>query len=288
MSELSIKKIIFSMNDINDINDPTSEETQPNDTTTIHDNHTYMKMKRMDCWTDTKLMCDTNKYPSPNISSRETYNKEFTINQPENKKSSEILFHNMDTIDCAILYDKPLVLNMSDDEYAGGWVNMGSGAQEESLFRRSNYHLTLTQDLYPIFDNECIYSANVSVIKSSEEDGWKLLDNPCTLDFIACPALKYPYVDDDNCLLEEDIELLENKIKMIIQVAVKYNHDTIIFGAMGCGAWQNPPHEVARIFRKVLTEYDGVIQRYVFAIYDSGKEDISNFSIFQEIFRENK
>jgi hypothetical protein len=34
MSELSIKKIIFSMNDINAINDPTSEETHTNDTTT--------------------------------------------------------------------------------------------------------------------------------------------------------------------------------------------------------------------------------------------------------------
>ena len=281
MSELSIKKIIFSMN----INEDNNDKDDKDD---MDDNHTYMKMKRMDCWIDTKTICETNKYPSPNISTRETYNKQFIIKQSENQKSSEILFHNMDTIDCASLYDNPLVLNMSDDEYAGGWVNMGSGAQEESLFRRSNYHVTLTQDHYPICDNECIYSANVSVIKSSEEDGWKLLDNPFTLDFIACPALKYPYVDDDNCLLEEDIEILENKIKMIIQVAVKYKHDTIIFGAMGCGAWQNPPHEVARTFRKVLTEYDGVIQRYVFAIYDSGKESISNFEVFREIFRENK
>jgi uncharacterized protein (TIGR02452 family) len=279
MSELSIKKIVFSANTMD--SDNASGYNDNLDTIDIHEN-TSRKMKRVDCWIDTKTICETNKYPCPNISVCETYNKEFVL--PKSNTSSTILFHNMDTIDCAIMYDKPLVLNMSDDEYAGGWVNMGSGAQEESLFRRSNYHLTLTQDFYPISDNECIYSSNVSIVKSAEKDGWKLLDKPFTLDFVACPALKYPYVDDDNCLLEEDIELLETKIKMIIQVAVKYNHNTIVFGAMGCGAWQNPPREVAKIFRKVLMEYDGVIQRYVFAIYDSGNEEISNFEVFQEVF----
>ena len=64
MSELSIKKIIFSMN-INDDNDDNNDKDDKDN------NHTYMKMKRMDCWIDTKTICETNKYPSPNVKLKE-------------------------------------------------------------------------------------------------------------------------------------------------------------------------------------------------------------------------
>ena len=84
-------------------------------------------------------------------------------------------------------------------------------------------------------------------------------------------------------------ELLENKIKMIIQVAKKYNHKTIVFGAMGCGAWQNPPHHVATIFHKVLKEYDGIIDNYIFAIlrnYNNDDDDSeNNYDIFKTVFQ---
>jgi uncharacterized protein (TIGR02452 family) len=243
------------------------------------------KLLRIDCWNDTKLICET--IPSPPPSIREHYDSEFLLPNPNTK--SNIFIYHMDSIDCALLFEKPLVLNLSDDEYAGGWVNMGSSAQEESLFRRTNYFQTLTQDLYPIMDNECIYSPKVSVLKSAENNNWKLYENPFFLDFIACPAIKYPFLDEEDHLIEEDSELLENKIKMIIQVAKKYNHNTIVFGAMGCGAWQNPPQQVATIFRKVLNEYDGIIENYVFAILSNHNNDDeeydNNYHIFKNVFR---
>ena len=243
------------------------------------------KLLRIDCWNDTKQICET--IPSPPISIREHYHTEFLL--PKTNKKSNIHIYDMDTIDCALLFEKPLVLNLSDDEYASGWVNMGSGAQEESIFRRSNYFQTLTQNLYPINDNECIYSPQVSVIKSNENNNWKLYDNLIFLDFIACPAIKYPFLDENETLCEEDTELLENKIKMIIQVAKKYNHKTIVFGAMGCGAWQNPPHHVASIFHKVLKEYDGIIDNYIFAIlrnYNNDDDDSeNNYDIFKTVFQ---
>jgi len=246
------------------------------------------KMLRIECWNDTKQICQT--ISSPPSSIREHYDASFLLQKirATEKTESNIRIYDMDTIDCALLFDKPLVLNLSDDEYAGGWVNMGSGAQEESIFRRTNYFQTLTQNLYPINDDECIYSPQVSVIKSSENNNWKLYDNPVFLDFIACPAIKYPFLDENETLCQDDIDLLENKVKMIIQVALKYNHNTIIFGAMGCGAWQNPPQHVATIFRKILKEYDGIIDNYIFAIlrnYNNDDDDDSenNYDVFKNV-----
>lgn len=59
----------------------------------------------------------------------------------------------------------------------------------------------------------------------------------------------------------------------------------LVLGALGCGAYYNPPEEVAKIFRKVLlgekkrgslTE----IQEIVIAIFDDG----INLRVFREVF----
>ena len=72
---------------------------------------------------------------------------------------------------------------------------------------------------------------------------------------------------------ESDSEYLKTKIKIIIQTAYRYNHDTIIFGAMGCGAWRNPIEHVAEIFKEVLEKHDGVIKNYYFAIMTTNENN---------------
>ena len=58
---------------------------------------------------------------------------------------------NSDTFDMAIKYVNnkqglnPLVLNMASDYKPGGGVETGSKAQEEDLFRRSNYYQTVNK-----------------------------------------------------------------------------------------------------------------------------------------------
>jgi uncharacterized protein (TIGR02452 family) len=49
---------------------------------------------------------------------------------------------------------------------------------------------------------------------------------------------------------------------------------------MGCGAFQNPPSEVARIYKEVLEEpeWNGVFEEIVFAVLDARGE--SNHRIF--------
>ena len=246
-----------------------------------------IKMKNIECWEDTKQRASSIQPPPLSIKIQYDPNFQYTY---DNNKQSHIIIHNMDTIDCAFLYENPLILNLADDIYPGGWVNNGSCAQEESLFRRTNYHLSLIKELYPIMEEEVIYSPQITAIKGSD---LQPINNVKQYDFIACPAIKYPFLDEDGLLEEEDSELLKKKIEIIIQVASKYGHDTIIFGAMGCGAWENPPQEVAKIFKEVLSKFNGCITNYVFAILDNisdsdsenSDDDIpeSNYEIFKSI-----
>lgn len=61
----------------------------------------------------------------------------------------------------------------------GGGYLRGAGAQEESLFRRSNYNQYLDAEekdyLYPIPDFGGIYSANVLIFRTSEATGYRLV-----------------------------------------------------------------------------------------------------------------
>lgn len=168
--------------------------------------------------------------------------------------------------------DNPLVLNLSDDMVAGGCVFTGSGAQEESIWRRTNYCRTLLQDMYPLNKDECVYSQGVTVFRESEAKGHAWLDSlnphaegsaesrqvcidcPYKIDLIACPALRHPPRDQDGNLGSKDVQTLKTKLDLILTVAKFYKHDSVVLGAMGCGAWGNPPAHVAKIFREVLQQ----------------------------------
>lgn len=236
--------------------------------------------KRILCWEDTKKICEDEEIEKPDSSMKVKYNVSIYENR-QKELFSKRLFFDMDTIDCALLFSKPLVLNLADNYLPGGYVEQGASAQEESLFRRTNYFQTLKKEMYPIQKDEYIYSPNVSIIKRNEDENWTRYDIIQKLDFIACPGIKYPCTTYKNCLEylnENDVETLKMKIRLIIQCAIEFKHEIIIFGALGCGAWKNPPHHVAKIFKEVLDECDGLGLTYVFAILNTNnKKTIETF-----------
>lgn len=233
--------------------------------------------KRMDCWKDT-LYLSHNVLPKPPPSLKIKYDKKFTYYKKY--ETSTIRFFDMDSIDCCLLHaPNALVLNLADDIVPGGSVDVGSGAQEESLFRRTNYCASLKMELYPIRKDELIYSPEISVIKTSESTSWKL-ENLTKISFIACPGIKYPEVEQKR-LNKKDTKILKRKIKLMIQTAINFKYDTIIFGALGCGAWRNPVEHVAEIFREVLQKLDGTLHFY-FAIMSNNSKTID---IFKNVFR---
>jgi len=104
---------------------------------------------------------------------------------PERSNSNgvEISVVNEDCLKLAAEYEKenPLVLNMANRQTPGGGVEIGSCAQEECLFRSSNYFATMypLRELYPMDRNHgCIYSPGVTVFRGLESDGYPLLEKP--------------------------------------------------------------------------------------------------------------
>jgi uncharacterized protein (TIGR02452 family) len=240
------------------------------------------RLSRLICWKETIRVCNNYISPPP-LSIKHVNNGEYNINKRYNSNSNStcITIRNMDTLDCALMMQckcNPVILNLANNRVPGGGIDNGCEAQEESIFRRTNYFKTLTPDLYPIRYNEIIYSSNVSIIRSSESSGWRYIQTPIKMSFIACPGIYNPILTNDGNFTKEDYIILKHKIKHILYVAYTYGHDNIILGALGCGAWRNPPEQVASIFKEVINEFSGVFKNIEFAITGN------NFHIFNNVF----
>lgn len=185
---------------------------------------------------------------------------------------------------------RPVVLNMASNAKPGGGVDHGAGAQEESLFRRSDYFLHLPRSFYPI--NGAIYSPNVTVFRQSEANHYAFMDKPEKIAMIACAAPRHPnlrYDDSGVNYTDKDLNLVFFKIRLILSTALHYGHDAIVLSAFGCGAYRNPPQKVAEIFNQVLKEeFAGCFKIVVFAIFNdhnsrkNGSE--GNVKPFERVF----
>lgn len=80
-----------------------------------------------------------------------------------------------------------------------------------------------------------------------------------------------------------DIKLLEDKIRQILRVLALNGITHCVLGALGCGAFANPPKRVAATFRKVMEddkECKGVFEGVYFAVLDVSRGE-DNFRIFK-------
>ena len=177
------------------------------------------------------------------------------------------------------------VLNMASRQNPGGGVYGGAGAQEENLFRRTNlfrsmfqfasyasqYGLQKSIYQYPLDRNfGGIYTPNAFVFRGTENEGYKLLDDPFYVSFIAVPGMNHPELDANGLIINSLIEPIKNKIRTIFRIGLLHGHDALVLGALGCGAFCNPPHQVARLFHEVMNEPElkDKYRRIVFAIID--------------------
>ena len=175
----------------------------------------------------------------------------------------------------------PLLLNFACERNPGGGVETGAGAQEESLFRRTNLCLTLRPDMYPILDHEGIYTPAATVFRDSEDANCDYLKTPWCGAFSTVPGLRRPQLENGR-LKPYDVSRLQKKIHIICQMGAQHGHDVLVLGALGCGAWMNPPAHVAEIFRDTLKVYNGVFKEIVFAIYDRAGSE--NYAAFKQVF----
>jgi len=226
---------------------------------------------RNNIWKNTKERCiDYN----PVVKAiKETYKE--NIDLVINKDSTTVMFFKEDTIFNSLRsVNNPLVLIFADDITPGGCVDSGNGMQEESIFRTTSIHKHLISDYYPIQINEVLYTPDIEIFTMPEDYNYSVLNNVYR-SFIACPGIKM----SSEKMQQEEIDVLTNKIRLIFQVAKKYNHKELVLGALGCGVYGCNPKLVAELFKKVINETSGFV--VYFAIL--GK----NYEMFKETFLQN-
>ncbi|MBO7416546.1 MAG: TIGR02452 family protein [Bacteroidaceae bacterium] len=206
----------------------------------------------------------------------------------------------------------PALLNMASLYHPGGGVLQGSSAQEEDLCRRSTLAISLYQfslpggrygdladmvgvkrraERYPM-DNTYggIYSPGITFFRATKDEGYALLDNPFQAAVISVASLNYNpkhghnSLDANGNIPEADKPVLKEKIRTILRIGILKGHDSLVLGALGCGAFCTPPAQMARLFHQVLDEeeFQGRFSKIVFAIIDSPSSN--NFKPFLKEF----
>lgn len=200
---------------------------------------------------------------------------------------------NKDSINCALSLKRqgfnPLVLNMASDRVPGGGWRHGSLAQEEELFRRTTYALSLEnpriRSKYPLGPVSGIYSPSVMVFRGDRNSNYYVYDwDKCTtLDFVAVPAVRRPPLTPDNRLTPHNEKLTEHKIRLIFEIAIHYGHDCLVLSAFGNGAFGNPPLHSAEIFKRVIEDYRIYFRNITFAILTDQNDRFGNLKSYKQV-----
>lgn len=196
------------------------------------------------------------------------------------------------------------VLNMASRRNPGGGVINGAGAQEEYLFRCSDYYkflycyasyakeygLQRSMHQYPLDRNfGGIYSSGVTIFRENEETGYKLAKSPWRVNMIAVAGMSSPRLVIENNkerIAAELVEGVKNKISTIFSIACEHGQRNLVLGAIGCGAFHNPPEHVAELFRDVINknEFSGAFLKICFAIKkDHNSHGDRNYLAFKKI-----
>ena len=207
--------------------------------------------------------------------------------------NTKVIVSSKRTFEAASFYKgkKVAVLNFANNHSIGG-APYSAGAQEESLCRCStllpclevekdsfyNYHIDLYQkNLLDEYGNDdIIFTPDITVFKTDESKPILMDENDWfNVDVITCAAPEVRYGFDKSKLYQ----LLQQRIKKILDVAAFYNAEVLILGAFGCGAFGNPPDMVASIFDDLICHYNFKIIE--FAVFT--RNDTTNYDVFNKI-----
>ena len=174
----------------------------------------------------------------------------------------------------------PAVLNFASATSPGGGFLSGARAQEEYLCRSSALFACLTgnpmysrRDFHtnPFYADYVIYAPNVPVFR--DDDG-ELIEMPYKCSFVTSPAVQASAV---RRYIPEQVGEIEGVMWMrmlkILSAMHLHNHDALVLGAWGCGAFGNDAKMIARLFKLALMEnFKGAFSKVVFAITDWSPE----------------
>lgn len=206
--------------------------------------------------------------------------KDFRADQHESRKG-EIQVIDADSFEAAIGYEHAMVMNFANAAIPGGGFLMGATAQEESLCRNSTLYASISSkkadEMYQynqshpsgIPSEYMLFTKNVCVFRDASRN---LLENPYNVSVITIPA---PNRRGMAMFTKKDKikAVMEERIRMMLLIAIEQKCENLILGAWGCGAFGNDTNDVAGCFRKILVE-EGFIKFFdhvIFAILHGSK-----------------
>ncbi len=80
-----------------------------------------------------------------------------------------------------------------------------------------------------------------------------------------------------------DIENTRHRIKAQLKTLIVNKIKHVVLGAFGCGAFKNPPKEVAKIYREEIDKVRSNFEVIAFAVLDVQSTD-HNYDVFEEVF----
>ncbi|KAK1982117.1 hypothetical protein LZ30DRAFT_591238 [Colletotrichum cereale] len=229
---------------------------------------------------------------------------------PAHQPRARIRVVNADTLNAAVdlAAHRPdggrvAVLNMASDIHPGGGWLKGAVAQEEAMCYRSSLYLGLHARHYPLKRRGGLYTPDVVVVRGDMAGGHRLLvpavayaDLP-VVSVLSVAAIRRPDVRrrqvvtaagtrEEVCVFARaaDRALTMEKMRLCLRMAASRGHGLLVLGALGCGAFRNPPEEIAACWLEVLdeAEFGGGWWREVwFAVYDRKNE--GNFEVFDDV-----
>ena len=239
-----------------------------------------------------QIYTDTLQYSKETITSNprdscklKLNNNKTCENVPKRFEKTNIRVENCDVIESIIRLhkcspsntkNKMLVLNLASDKRFGGGVRTGAMAQEEELFRKTDYGNHSGQELYPLATHEFVFTPCVHVVK---DGNYKHLDvkDMIPFDGFAIAGIRNPSLINGR-LNKEDYHLTKQKIETIFTFAIHNANTNLVLGALGCGVFRNPPEDIVEIYNDCLEKYDGHFENIVFSVLGTNNNNYTTFN----------
>lgn len=196
-----------------------------------------------------------------------------------------------------------LLLNMANAMHVGGAFHRARGSQEEYLFRNTSLLASLwprrgldderqvpggparvSPPFFPFPSRWCgVYSPSVDVFSVGDKPLGSCTGRISVVSVAAEDLRWYSVRTRANWCNTLDEGTTREVLRTVLWIAVKGGHRHLVLGALGCGAFGNPPKTIAGMWRELLFgEFRNAFETVVFAVAFSEV----NLKAFQETFAE--
>ncbi len=196
------------------------------------------------------------------------------------------------------------ILNMSNAYVPGGGYIEGMSAQEENMFRRTDCHFHIGSDEYDHI-KDC-YKPEMTELLSAKygrvyldsfhpriylrggesghrkDLGYEWLSEDEVFPFYELRASAQDLREGTPFDIGEARRRITAQLDTLSDASVRY----AVLGAIGCGAFLNPPEVIARLYKEEILKRIDDFDLIAFAVFSAGYGS-DNYAIFSKVFDES-